>query len=1081
MRILTGWCLILPLWMEAQFYYGLYQQYGRNRVQYNTFEWGFYRFERLDVYTYADNDHLPHAVAGMAHLHLRELEAILDVVFDERFQILLFNTLGDQKQSNNNLDINQPDNSTRVSRFLDRNTILIHFDGNLQNLEKEIKAGIAELLIHYQIYGDFQSAGLEVYRAQFPDWFVQGLVSYFAYGDDPEYTWEILRLHSERRFRRINSLEPDMARLAGHGIWSYIVLTYGRNVIKNILFTSIVHKSMDFGIEYVLGIKTKELIRRWNEYTSTLHRELTDSMEKSNSELVQKLRKGERITDMQFQAQTNTLAVATSRKGKKYVYVFNPDLRKKRRIFKSGALTYERDDLQIPLISWHPTLPILVIIDERAGFIRLHFHDFEEKKRTTKMLYGVSKVYSVAYSPDGEKLIFSAMKEGKSDVIEYNIRNTGLNKITSDIHSDLWPVYTSGDRWISVVTTRKDNKFESKNKWKRNQDKLNIQFINIQDKDKPALVLESPHTHGRPLSYDDGKILFAEYDSDLFTTFYKAHLDSTISFVDTIIHYRYFFQKNPSLVLPGIINLYSTGRDSDEVFYVSYHRNRPLLVRQHLSRADFTNARKLVSEPLDYKNPGIVYNIVEPSGIRMPDNEININDYQFDPRLLEKYKYSLRTQVQQPVIPGILSPPGRSQILKPMPEQEAIRLLPRRPYLLSFYRENVSFNLDNAFLVPQYQPFSGRPQPFLINPQFNGMMKVGIADVMRDYRLVAGLRAELNPLAGRSLAPNHEILLWLANHRKRWKHEYTFYRRSAIQTGGVPVWNRFLTHEIQYKTIFPIDEVRSVHLHPSYRLDSRITLARDAVSLEIPTQYQHFGIMRASFVHDETLPLGINLWRGFRFKFFTEYYRNLFNPRSGLHTAGIDARHYVPVWRSSIWANRLAAGTSFGPERLIYFLGGVDNAFVPRFNEDTPIAESQNYIFQTLVTNMRGFYQNARNGNSFAIINSELRLPVFRMLLNKPIKNAFLNSMQVVLFGDLGTAWNGLSPLNPENAINQKIIDKGNLRIVIDSRKEPLIGGFGAGLRMMLFGHLVRVDWARAVEDYTILPRVLHVSLGLDF
>lgn len=1079
-QILIGWLLLHPFWIGAQFYYGLYQQYGRNRVQYNTFEWGFYRFERLDIYTYADNDILPHAVANMAHLHLREIEAVLDVAFDERFQILVFNTLGDLKQSNNNLDINQPDNGTRVNRFLDRNTILIYFDGNIQNLEREIKAGIAEQLIRYQIYGDLSGGGLEVYRAQFPDWFVQGLVSYFAHGDDPLFNWEIIRIHSERRFRRINSLEPDLARLAGHGIWSYIVSTYGRNVIKNILFTSIVHKSMDFGIEYVLGITTKELIQRWNEYTGTMHREIASAKTTSDTEKIRKFRKKERIADLEYSAMLNKLGVTTTRNGKKAVYVVNPDNGNKKKIFKSGALSYERDDLQTPLISWHPTLPILVIIDEKAGFNRLHFYDFEERKRITKMLYGITKVYSVAYSPDGEKLIFSAMKEGKSDVIEYTIRNTGLKKVTSDIHSDLSPVYVSGNRWISVLTTRKDNSLESKSNWKRNQDNLNIQFIDLHNPDKPALILESSNAHGRPLKYDSGKILYAEYDSDLFTTFYSANLDSAISFVDTIVHYRYLFQKNPVLVIPGIVNQYSIAEDSMKIYFTSFRNNQQVLFRKYLTIADLVR-RKPDLQPTKKENPTALYSLIESSDRRIPDNEININDYQFDSRLLEKYRYSPRQQTQQLTAPSAISVPGRLNILKPLPEHEDIKLPPRRPYLLSFYRENISFHLDNAFLVPQYQPFTGKPQPFLINPQFNGMMKVGIADVMRDYRLIAGLRAELNPLAGRSLAPNHEIVLWLGNHKKRWKHEYTFYRRSSIQTGGVPVWNRFLTHEIQYKTIYPIDEVRSVHLHPSYRLDSRITLARDAVSLALPTDYQHFGIIRASYVHDETLPLGVNLWRGFRIKFFTEYYRNLYNSRSGLHTAGMDARYYIPVWRSSVWANRLAVGTSFGPERLIYFLGGVDNAFVPRFDENTPIAESQNYIFQTLVTNMRGFYQNARNGNSFTVINSELRLPVFRMMLNRPIKNAFLNSMQIVLFGDLGTAWNGISPLSPENAINQKIIDKGNLRIVIDSRKDPLIGGFGFGLRMMLFGHLVRVDWAKGIEDYTILPRVFHVSLGLDF
>ena len=59
---------------------------------------------------------------------------------------------------------------------------------------------------------------------------------------------------------------------------------------------------------------------------------------------------------------------------------------------------------------------------------------------------------------------------------------------------------------------------------------------------------------------------------------------------------------------------------------------------------------------------------------------------------------------------------------------------------------------------------------------------------------------------------------------------------------------------------------------------------------------------------------------------------------------------------------------------------------------------------------MRGFDQNIRNGNSFMVINSELRLPVFKYLLNTPTRIGIIDNFQVVGFGDVGTAWSGPSP-----------------------------------------------------------------------
>ncbi len=106
-------------------------------------------------------------------------------------------------------------------------------------------------------------------------------------------------------------------------------------------------------------------------------------------------------------------------------------------------------------------------------------------------------------------------------------------------------------------------------------------------------------------------------------------------------------------------------------------------------------------------------------------------------------------------------------------------------------------------------------------------------------------------------------------------------------------------------------------------------------------------------------------------------------------------------------------------------MGGVDNWLFPKFNDDTPIDFTQNYRYQTLATNMRGFNQNIRNGNSFFIFNTELRFPVFKYFFNRPIKSDFLNNFQIVAFGDVGTAWTGLNPYSKDNSLFTRTIEDG--------------------------------------------------------
>jgi hypothetical protein len=216
-------------------------------------------------------------------------------------------------------------------------------------------------------------------------------------------------------------------------------------------------------------------------------------------------------------------------------------------------------------------------------------------------------------------------------------------------------------------------------------------------------------------------------------------------------------------------------------------------------------------------------------------------------------------------------------------------------------------------------------------------------------------------------------------------------------------------------------------------------------------------------------------------KVFGEYYRQIDAKVSGMTALGTDIRYYKKIHREIVWANRFAAGTSIGQEKIIYYLGSTDNWISPNFNYKTAIDYSQNYYFQTLATNLRGFDQNIRNGNSFAVINSEIRIPVFRYLLNRPLKSDFIRNFQVIGFGDLGTAWTGWSPYASDSPLNNETIVSQPFVITLTKQKDPIVGGYGFGLRSRLLGYFLRADWAWGVEDRVIKGRKFYFSLGLDF
>ena len=136
-------------------------------------------------------------------------------------------------------------------------------------------------------------------------------------------------------------------------------------------------------------------------------------------------------------------------------------------------------------------------------------------------------------------------------------------------------------------------------------------------------------------------------------------------------------------------------------------------------------------------------------------------------------------------------------------------------------------------------------------------------------------------------------------------------------------------------------------------------------------------------MYDNTLNPAQNIWNGIRYKAYMDLNSQIskLSTNEGRYTFnfGFDARGYYPIYRNFIWAGRVAGDFSWGNQKLIYYLGGIDNWFMFRSNVKTIKMVSKliailiplisptlmsDYAFQSLAVNLRGFIQNASNGNN---------------------------------------------------------------------------------------------------------------------
>ncbi|MGI8637660.1 MAG: hypothetical protein ACR2KZ_19855, partial [Segetibacter sp.] len=336
-------------------------------------------------------------------------------------------------------------------------------------------------------------------------------------------------------------------------------------------------------------------------------------------------------------------------------------------------------------------------------------------------------------------------------------------------------------------------------------------------------------------------------------------------------------------------------------------------------------------------------------------------------------------------------------------------------YRWKFSNDYILGGVSNNILINRYQPYGGGNGPIQLGTgsNLNFTFRTSVSDLMEDIKFVGGFRL------GANLRDN-DYLFGFQNVRKRFDWGLTYYRTINHDAAGFEGTNlsynaQFNTNIYQFNGSYPLNEVKSFRLTVAYRRD-RIVLKPtpyfsgqqglpDRRGLGYPDILSQYVLNRLEYVHDNTINPTMNIWNGLRYK----VYMDLDAPVSGSSTRtgytynfGFDGRHYLPIYRNFIWATRAAADFSWGKQKLIYYLGGVDGWISPKFNNANRPDPDQSYAFQTLAVNLRGFNQNVANGNNAFVFNSELRLPVFSTLLNKPVNNAFIRNFQLVQFIDLG-------------------------------------------------------------------------------
>lgn len=1057
---------------KAQFYNGHQMDFGKNRVQYNDFYWSYYRFDKYDTYFNQDGKAIAQYTGKLAEKEIIKYEQILNHKLNKRLIFIVYNKFSDFRQSNIGLITGKEETNTGGVTKIRNNKVSLYFQGNHQDYLTQMRESIAEVIVYEMLYGNklsdnFASSSL----FDLPEWYLKGLTSYLAKDWSIEIESRVKEDILNNRYKKFNRLSGDDAIHAGHSFWRYINDYYGSSVIPDIINLTRINKSANVALINVLGLSFKDLTKQWLNYYQDYFADEQNSFDSIPGNLIPIKNKTNRIF---YQSRINPdgskIAYVSNELGQIKVWVYETKSENTKRILKQGHKIKQINDYTYPVIEWHPSGKFLTIITEKEGGLKLMQYSLDKEKLTERNLLYFDKILDFSYSDDGSKIVFSAVKNSLTDIYIYDIASSTSEQITNDLADDFYPNFIQNSEKILFSSNRVIDSLNTKSEQTTNQLDLFVYDYKTKNKVLKRLTTTLLENETYPFEIENEEYLYLS-DKNGFNNLYNGLYDSTISFIDTAIHYRYFLKQKPLSNHSSSIIEYNLNQRKNSQLIMNYKNGKYQILQQdspvfsEIPDFSLTNTEykqqlnKQILKEDSLKLVNLPQKTLDSASIfSKEDNYVDVNNYVFE---VEKPYYSYKYH-------NI-----KIDTSKKFNELPKIKI-----YQRTFYTDHVVSQVDFSFLNSTYQAFTGGAVYF--NPGFNALIKIGAFDLLEDYKIIAGVRfsADFN---------SNEYLISLENLKKKIDEQYIYHRQS-FESIGTDFITKTQTNKLMYVRTKPFNQITALKGTVTMRHDRQIAMSIDRNSLQKGDIHKLWGGLKLEYIFDNTISKGVNLYNGSRYKIFGEYYNQVNKTKTDLFVLGADFRHYQKIHKDLILATRFAASTSFGHSKLIYYLGGVDNwtnfsqetpTFIP-LNE-IPIDENTDYVYQAVATNLRGFPQNIRNGNSFALINTELRLPVVKYFSNYPLSSSFWSNLQLIGFFDIGTAWSGLTPYSNENAYDNKVIDSGSIIVTVDTQRDPIVAGYGFGARLMLFGYFTRFDWAWGIENQEILPHIFYFSLNLDF
>lgn len=519
----TGF-LVLMLFIEAHAQY-----FGRNKPQYENFEFTTSESPHLTLYHYLKNDSLVRSLLDDGEYWYHQHQLIFHDTLKERNPVIVYSNHADFSQTtaiSGQIGVG----TGGVTEALRTRVVMPVMEVNAQTHHV-----LGHELVHVFQYRMLKSSSdsLSLSNVQnIPLWMVEGLAEYMSIGNvDPNTA---MWMRDAVREDDVPSLK-DMTRSYeyfpyryGEAFWALMGGAYGDTIIYP-LFRNTAMFGYDKALKLVTGLDEKAFSNAWQQRIKTYYKsfrpDLADSM--AGQKLIGKEKGGE--MNIGPVLSPNGLYVAFI--SEKNLFTLDLMLADARTGEVLKTLSSEAKQSDVDNLSsiesagtWSPLSDRFAFVVYGEGRTLLSIVDMGSRNVKMVDIPGLQQFNNPSWSPDGSSIVVSGMTQGREDLYVFNLRSRKVTQLMDDDYSDIQPQWSPDGTQIAFVSDRPATGRSY------NMRSLQLCVMNVDDRSIKVLDLFPGAENLNPVFAPDGHSIYFLSDRDGYRNLYSYHMDNDALF-----------------------------------------------------------------------------------------------------------------------------------------------------------------------------------------------------------------------------------------------------------------------------------------------------------------------------------------------------------------------------------------------------------------------------------------------------------------------------------------------------------------------------------------------------------------------